>query len=835
MPPLPVLLAAALATPPLTAARTSAPPEIDGRLDDTAWRAAPVFDRFTQHFPDHGAPPSEPTRVRVLYDDDALYFAIECVQRGAPVVARLTRRDRSIETDSVTVALDTRGDGKGAFVFAVSAAGTLVDWLVYDDSAESYEWDASFRARVAQTPDGWSAEIEVPLRALRFAAEGAPAWKVQVRRHVSARQEDDELAPTPRDASSAVPYFARLEGLTRLESEGGFELRPFVLGRVLRHDRQAVDLAAGWYPRASAGLDMKWHATPDLTLDAAILPDFGQVEADEVVLNLSSYETFFPEKRPFFLEGLDLFSTPLSLFYTRRIGRGVGEPSLPDGDRLVDTSEPAPILAATKLSGDASRGLSIAHVAAVTGESGVLVRRADGREVRRVAEPLAAFQALRTRARLGEGVELGALLTSATRLEPSGTYPLAGITDARGGSLQICPSGDEVPAGDRCTHDAYAAALDVRVRSRSRHYVATAQTVATRIERGPERTLADGTRIGPGDVGAGTVVHVAKEGGGHLRWSASYDLLGRRVDWNDVGYMRRQNRHGGEGSLRWVTTEPVGVVQETSTGGWVYRNHNLDGLTLNGGAGAETSVRFINGVRASLDAGYDERAYNDREIGDGSALERAGTIYVDASASSDPRSDAQLTFSGGIAWGVPRGVSGQATLGVLVRPAPAVEVQVSLRGGHAEGEDRYLEQRPSAYLFGRLRADTLGLTLRSTLTFTPELSLQAYSQAFLSATAWSDFTSAPLGRARRVIDIDDLRAASPPDDFPDGEDGTLNASLILRYEYSLGATLFLVGSHAQSTSGAPGPGAPGALRLRLLEPRGAEEVLLLKASYWWAG
>lgn len=833
---LPVLLATqALSAPPALATRTATPPTLDGRLDDAVWARAKVHGDFVQHFPHHGAPPSEPTRVRILYDDEALYFGVECVQKADPITARLTRRDRAVETDSVLIGLDTRGDRKGAFVFQVSAAGTLSDLLIFDDTNESLEWDENWRARVERTAEGWSAEILIPLRTLRFSSDALEDWGVQVRRHVTARQEDDEFGPTPQDAASVVPYFVPLRGLSGLASKGGFELRPFVLGRVLRHDPEEVELASGWHPRGSLGLDVKWHATESLTLDAAILPDFGQVEADQVVLNLSTFETFFPEKRPFFQEGLDLFGTPMPLLYTRRIGRGVSAPALPGDDRLVEPAEPVPIYAATKLSGEVGGGLSVAQLSAVTGQSTVLVRRADGREVQRVAEPLSAFQALRLRKDVGERAQLGLFLSSVSRLEAEGTYPDSGDRDALGRPLALCPSGDEVPFGARCTNDAYVGSLDARLRSASGDYVAAAQVVASVLDQGPARYPYDGSVTAPGEVGRGAKVRLAKEGGGNLRVNLSAAALGRDLDFNDLGYMRRQNMRSAGLDVGWETTKPFWKVAETSTWGWVYEDQNLDGLTTGRGTGLETNFRWQSGLRTFVNAGYDARAHDDREIGDGSAFERSGTWFENAGLSTDAREDVVLNVRVGAAEKIPHGFGLDGLVGVSLRPLPQLDLEVEVEGSHAEGEDRFVGTDDAGYLFGRLRADTLGLTLRTTLTFTPELSLQTYAQAFLAATRWSQFTAFSDERAGVIIDIEDLASTTRPEEIPDFEDAVLNANVVLRYEYALGSTLFFVYSHAQDTYGVPTYDAPGALRFRLLEPRSANDVFLVKASYWWGG
>jgi hypothetical protein len=188
--------------PHITATRTAQPPVIDGRLDDQVWATAAPSDTFTQHFPDEGAPPSERTVVRVLYDDNNLYVGIDCEQLNAPIVRRLARRDSQIPSDGVWFDVDSRRTGVGAFHFAVNAAGMLSDGIHFDDTAYSSDWDAVWEAKVADTDRGYAAEFRIPLAVLRFEALPVQDWGFQVRRFIDARQETDDWAFYPRSAAT---------------------------------------------------------------------------------------------------------------------------------------------------------------------------------------------------------------------------------------------------------------------------------------------------------------------------------------------------------------------------------------------------------------------------------------------------------------------------------------------------------------------------------------------------------------------------------------------------------------------------------------------------------
>jgi Domain of unknown function (DUF5916)/Carbohydrate family 9 binding domain-like len=422
--------ASTVLTPRVRAERTPSPPVLDGRLDDRVWQRASRADGFTQKFPDEAAPPSEATSFRVLYDDDAIYIAVDCEQRLTPVRAVLTRRDREVEADRVSIHIGGRQGEASAFSFGVNAAGVLSDALQFDDNRVAPEWDENWEAATSQHPGGWSAELRIPLRVLRFEGAATQDWAFNVRRVISLRQEIDEWAFIPRTEAGEVSRYGRVENLENLLARRRFELRPFVLGR-LTHRQPGFAPVSGFSPGVAAGIDLKWQVLPQLTLEATALPDFGQVEVDQVVLNLSTIETFYPEKRPFFSEGLDLFVTPLSLLHTRRIGATPGRPSLLPDERVRGVIDPSPIYGAFKLTGRAAAGLDLGIISAVTGENTVPVARPDGSSIERIAAPMTSYNVLRLRQRIGSGARLGLLATAVNRRERGG-YPNVEFRTLRG-------------------------------------------------------------------------------------------------------------------------------------------------------------------------------------------------------------------------------------------------------------------------------------------------------------------------------------------------------------------------------------------------------------------
>ena len=364
--------------PHLVAVQAPAPPLIDGRLQDPVWQLAPGTSAFTQSVPFDGGRPSEKTVLRVLYDESAIYIGFDCEQVRTPIVERLTRRDRDSESEWVYVQIDSRNDGKSAYMFAVNIAGVLADAQIIDQTTYSWEWDENWEAKTARTKRGWSAEIRIPLRVLRFDSKlPVQSWGLQASRFIAQRQETDLWTYVPRDVAAPIAFYGRLDGLRDLKGAGALELQPFVLASGQRRDASQIAIGSGTTGTASAGLDLKWHIAQDLTFDVALNPDFSQVELDQIILNLGTYETFLPEKRPFFLEGIDAFSFPMQVFYSRRIGSAPVAPSLrsdaSSNEELVNVPTPATIYGAGKLVGRLSPNWTIGALSALTAANHVTI------------------------------------------------------------------------------------------------------------------------------------------------------------------------------------------------------------------------------------------------------------------------------------------------------------------------------------------------------------------------------------------------------------------------------------------------------------------------------
>jgi len=306
-------------------------PEIDGRLDDAVWALAEVITDFTQRDPNEGEPASERTEAWVLYDDGALYVGIRAYDSEPDkIVGQLTRRDQHSESDWLAVSIDSYCDRRTAFEFAVNPAAVERDKYLFDDTNEDDSWDAVWDVATRIDEDGWTAEFRIPFSQLRFSEALEQVWGFNIERIIQRKNETAQWKPIPKDASGWVSEYGELAGIQGIEPPRRLEVLPYVVGQQALTPKQPGNpFETGSEFTGSLGADVRYGLTNSLTLNLTLNPDFGQVEADPSVVNLSAFETFFEEKRPFFLEGSNIFRFPVSslnggfeqLFYSRRIGR----------------------------------------------------------------------------------------------------------------------------------------------------------------------------------------------------------------------------------------------------------------------------------------------------------------------------------------------------------------------------------------------------------------------------------------------------------------------------------------------------------------------------------
>jgi len=749
-----------------TAARTERPPVIDGEVTDQVWAMAPVAGGFTQSYPNTGAAPTYPTEFRVLYDDEAIYFAIVCVDAEPnKIIARVTRRDRWVEADSVRVNLDSKLDRRSAFFFSVNAAGVKVDGTIEDDADESTDWDGLWDAAVRTTERGWQAELRVPLRNLRYTASEDVVMGLAVSRHVSRLDENDAWQFIPPTIGGWVSRFGRLRGLALARQPLRLDATPYLAARLAAGpDGVTTDPIR----MLDVGVDAKTGLGSDFVLTTTVNPDFGQVETDQVVLNLSTTEWYYSEKRPFFLEDSGLFQSSVvsDLFYTRRIGRSARSPELRDGEETAREPGAVRILGAAKLAGRTAGKLSVGALQAVTGQESALLHDASGHEYSRVAEPAASYSVVRLKQEVLRDSEVGATATALATFDQ----------------------------GSAITGD-----VDGRLNLLDKDYLLTASAVFSYLTAERYAWHDDFTRSGIeryGPFGFGGNVAFEKSGGKNWRGGGSLSYRSPNLAINDLGYLSRPDVINGSGWLQLLRTEPIGPFNRLYLTGNAWGSNNSAGLDRGRGISLSANTNLPANAGVGLAGGYDFGGCDDRETRSQGAValcRRNGQPWIDLWLYTD---DSKLiSISPDItAYTTDRGAAVSLYLNVTANLTPALQVQLLPSRRWSDGTVAWLTTEETRlgprYLFGARRTEVWDVTLRTTYNVSTDISLQAYAQFFTAAVDHgAKLTGAPVGYR---IDVGSLQTTADVGDDYDYKLSNLNASAMLRWEYVPGSIAYLV-------------------------------------------
>lgn len=410
------------------AAKISVAPVINGILDDESWLAGDWIDDFTQNQPYSGRPASQRTEFKVLFDDDNLYVAVKAFDTSPDsIVNRLTRRDQA-DGDLVGIIVDSYHDLRTGFLFGVSSAGVKYDLLFSNDGQnEDESWDPNWWVKTSLNNEGWVAEMKIPFSQVRFEKNSGDVWGFEMARVLYRKNETDFWQHIPQDAPGFIHMMGEISGFEQIKPRKIFDITPYGVAKAETFKSEPGNpfLAKGKSYRINGGIDAKIGITNNMTMDLTLNPDFGQVEADPSEVNLSAYETFFSEKRPFFIEGNNITNFGLgigdggigndNLFYSRRIGRRPqGYPDLDDGWN-ADVPTFTTILGAAKLTGKTKNGLSLGFVEAVTAEEKAEIDTVGGRMFETV-EPLTNYLIGRVQKDFNEGKTIiGGIFTSTNR------------------------------------------------------------------------------------------------------------------------------------------------------------------------------------------------------------------------------------------------------------------------------------------------------------------------------------------------------------------------------------------------------------------------------------
>lgn len=821
--------------PVVETTRAVGPIRVDGRLDEPSWSRARPVDAFTQVDPEEGRPVSEPTIARVLYDDEALYIGVRLVDSQPPTL-RLGRRDMDLQdSDWVGVVIDSYHDHRTAFSLDLNPAGVQRDAVksmgAGGQEQDDLSWDAVWEAKATVDESGWTAEYRIPFSQLRFRRAPEQVWGIQIERVIGRRREYAVLSFTPKSEPGGIPTYANLVGLRDIRPGHRLEVLPYGVARSEHVDPGANPFRTRSETYGSGGVDVLYRVTSDLTLNASFNPDFGQVEQDPAVVNLTVYETRYDEKRPFFVEGGEIFdfgrnTSGGQLFYTRRIGRA---PQLAPPTPAADMPDVATILGAAKFSGKTSSGWSVGVIEALTDRENARYLTDDGSAERLAVEPLSNYLVARVRRDTHQGrTSVGGMFTATNRDLAS----------------------DPLRAALRSS--AYAGGVDFRLESGSRAWAMRGSAAFSRVAGTPEALVAvqtagnhffqrpdadhlevdpDATSLAGYSVGAA----VERQGGAHWRGDLAVAATSPAFEVNDLGFQNRTDRRDVAVNLTYQENTPGSFLRNYAITGSVRYEHNFDWQRVLGIWRAQVTYRTLGFWGGALAFGRQVRAVDDRSTRGGPLMQAPANWSGFFHVGSDSRKPVSLFTTVDGMRDEYGGWNAGLDLFVIVRTSARWSLRVGPSFSRGTTRAQYVGTvaDPTAtatygarYLFSPLRQTTLSMETRLDFTFTPKLSFQLYAQPFISS---GDYLDAGSLDAPRGYTFTPWAGEVPNRDF---NYRSLRGTAVLRWEYRPGSTLYLAWQQSRADYAAGvGDFDFGRDRSALFRTR-PDNVFVLKASYW---
>lgn len=767
--------------------------QIDGELNDAVWAKAPLINGFVQRTPSEGAAASHDTEVRVAYDATALYVAVNAIDADpSKIVGILTRRDDSSPSDWVSIHLDSFYDRRSAYEFGVNAVGVKYDRYWFNDGNNDRGWDAVWDVAVSRHAGGWRAEFRIPFSQLRFSPSANAVFGFAAARTIARLNETSTWPLLPRSASGYVSSFGDLTGLNLTQGQKKFEVMPYALTQATTAPVAAGDpLRRSPDPSATLGLDVKYAVAPGLTLTGTVNPDFGQVEADPAVVNLSGFETFFAERRPFFVEGSGTFRFDVDcndgsctgLFYSRRVGRtpqrSVGAPE----DGYADQPSNTTILGAGKLTGRVGK-FSIGALTAVTGREYARVASGPGLAVTETpVEPLTNYSVVRVNREFDNRSRFGVMATTTRRSLTSELQflPETAITGGVDGDWRI---------GSRFSLNGFWAGSSVR---------GTADAIA-RLQRSTvhsfQRPDADHLEYDPTRTSMGGhagQLALNKIAGKTTRFNLTAGYKSPGFDINDLGFHQRADEVNQSVWFQIRENTPGRFVRDFSINFNQWAGWNFAGDRRFWGGNINAHWSFTNNWLFRTGLNYNGQGLADRLTRGGPSGYTNASVNQWAYAQTDDRKPVfgSMNFfwmkDGHGTW--QRELSPQVTF----RPSSALLVTVGAGVSRNNAQSQWVTNLVSTdgprYIFGKLKQTTVRLTARVNYTITPRLSLQVYAQPFVSAGDYSGFKELANGRSRSYEGRYRPFAYTGNPDFNIRSFRTTN---VLRWEYRPGSAIFVV-------------------------------------------
>ncbi len=827
---------------------TTKKPKIDGKLDDPCWKTGEWAGNFTQWIPSEGAKPSQPTEIKILYDDNNIYVAIRAYDNEPERIAKKAGRRDEFQGDVVGINFDSYHDHRTGFEFDATASGQKIDLVLTNPMVADMNWNAVWYVKIGMEDSAWVAEFEIPLSQLRYSSDYEQVWGMHCWRWIDRLQEESDWEPQTSKGPGMLYLFGELHGIKGLPSSRRIEIMPYSVGKLKTFQKEFgnpfADKGRTWL--GNFGIDAKIGLSSNFTADLTINPDFGQVESDPSVMNLTAFETFYEEKRPFFLEGKNIFSFDLNdatIFYSRRIGQTPGySPGLKDNEYL-DMPDNTTILSAVKVSGKTSNGLSVGILQSLTANE-----KADlssGGKINNISvEPLTNYAIVRIQKDYNEGnTMLGGIVTSTNRFINDSHLNFMNRNAFTGGLDFLHYLNDK-----EFYVDAKLIGSNI---SGSNKAINELQTSSARYYQRPDAYYFDSTRSHLN--GHGGKIKIGKGSKGLWRYSTEINWRSPGLDLNDIGFMQIADFIEQNNAISYFVNQPESIFRTYSIGidqsnEWSYR---MDYLSSSGGL--NIYLEFLNLWAISTSFEYQTQTLDTRILRGGSAMlippSWSNNFYV----RSNPSQKFFFELNSNISLSQHQNTRFYSIQpGISFMPLNTLKFSVSTNYSSNIDNLQYVDTKSvdgkDKFIFGKLDQHTLALTFRIDYNITPELSIQYYGSPFASVGKFSNFKiitdpkTADYNNRYSLLNplLNDNEYEVPEAGEltnytfgnPDFNFSQFRSNLVLRWEYSPGSQIYIVWANEMTYDVRPGYNSLNKT-MNMLKDVFPNNIFLIKFNYWF--
>ena len=833
---------------------TTAKPVVDGNLNDACWETGTWAGDFVQWIPNEGAPASQQTKLKILYDDENVYVAIRAFDNEPSKIQRRAGRRDEFQGDMVGVCFDSYHDHRTGFEFDLSAYGQKADVLLTNPWDTDFNWNAVWTGKVGMEDSAWVAEMEIPLSQLRYSNETDQVWGLHCWRWINRLQEESDWEPQSSTSPGMLYLFGELRGISGLQKSRGFEIMPYAVGKLNTFEKQQgnpfTEDGRSW--SGTVGADAKIGISSNFTMNLTVNPDFGQVEADPSVMNLTAFETYYDEKRPFFLEGKNIFDYSLDdmiLFYSRRIGHAPTYTPEINSDEYLKMPDNTTILDALKISGKTAGGFSMGMLQSFTSSENAIISTGDDNSRKETVEPYTNYMVGRVQQDYKQGnTVIGGIFTSTNRFIKEESLSFMNRAAYTGGVDLLHQWQDKKYFVDAKFIGSYATGDETAIlnlqRSSARYYQ---RPDADYLELDSTRTYLAGS--------AGSI-KIGRKSKGLWRYSTGIGWFSPGLELNDIGYMQTTDIIRQTNQVSYFVNKPVSVFRTYSVGFDQGNHWDFGGRYLVSDFELETRFEFRKKWVIAVHPGFQTQSLDTRLLRGGEAMLIPPSWRVYVSANTDYAKMIYFGLDGSFQQSTEKSSRDfDISPGIIFRPVNTLKLVAGLSYSYHYDQLQYIEtvdyQMKKQYILGTIDQNTLGLQFRIDYSITPELSVQYYGSPFVSRGLFSEYKAVtdalsdeyssrfavftnPV-KMNDSIFFDENNDAVPDYSVSDPDFNFLQfrSNLVARWEYRPGSVIYLVWSMDKTGSAEPLDAALGESMQQFgnIHPN---NIFLVKFSYWFS-